>query len=98
MDTLSRDEAKRLAESHGARIAGTVSKSVTLVVAGPGDHQRHALGHRSRDPRAVRLGESLGLVAGERVHPAGEDDHLARQRIPLLLLRAQLDLDRKSVV
>jgi DNA ligase (NAD+) len=36
METLSRDEAKRLAESHGAKIAGTVSKTVTLVVAGPG--------------------------------------------------------------
>ena len=36
METLSRDEAKRLAESHGAKIAGSVSKTVTLVVAGPG--------------------------------------------------------------
>ncbi len=36
MESLSRDEAKRLAESHGAKIAGSVSKTVTLVVAGPG--------------------------------------------------------------
>jgi DNA ligase (NAD+) len=36
MESLSRDEAKRLAESQGAKIAGTVSKTVTLVVAVPG--------------------------------------------------------------
>jgi len=36
MESMSRDEAKRLAESHGAKISGTVSKTVTLVVAGPG--------------------------------------------------------------
>src|SRR4029079_18809485 len=36
IELMSRDDAQRLAESHGAKISGTVSKTVTLVVAGPG--------------------------------------------------------------
>jgi DNA ligase (NAD+) len=36
METMSRDEAKALAQSHGAKTADSVSKTVTLVVAGPG--------------------------------------------------------------
>ena len=35
METLSRDDAKALAQAHGAKTADTVSKTVTLVVAGP---------------------------------------------------------------
>jgi len=36
METMSRDDAKALAQSHGAKTADSVSKAVTLVVAGPG--------------------------------------------------------------
>jgi DNA ligase (NAD+) len=35
-DSMSRDEAKALAQSHGAKTSDSVSKNVTLVVAGPG--------------------------------------------------------------
>jgi len=35
-DSMSRDEAKALAQSHGAKTSDSVSKTVTLVVAGPG--------------------------------------------------------------
>ncbi len=34
-DSMSRDEAKALAQSHGAKTSDSVSKNVTLVVAGP---------------------------------------------------------------
>jgi DNA ligase (NAD+) len=33
---MPRPDAQRLAERHGARVAGSISKKVTLVVAGPG--------------------------------------------------------------
>jgi DNA ligase (NAD+) len=36
LERMTRDEAKALAAAHGARTAESVSKSVTLVVAGPG--------------------------------------------------------------
>jgi DNA ligase (NAD+) len=36
LETMSRPEAQRKAEEQGARIAGSISKKVTLVVAGPG--------------------------------------------------------------
>jgi len=36
LETMPRPDAQRLAESLGARIVGSISKSVTLVVAGPG--------------------------------------------------------------
>lgn len=36
LETMPRPDAQRLAERLGARIAGTISKKVTLVVAGPG--------------------------------------------------------------
>jgi DNA ligase (NAD+) len=36
LETMPRPDAQRLAERHGARIAGSISKKVTLVVAGPG--------------------------------------------------------------
>lgn len=36
LETMPRPEAQRLAESLGAKIAGGISKTVTLVVAGPG--------------------------------------------------------------
>jgi DNA ligase (NAD+) len=35
-ESMSRDEAKALAQSHGAKTSDSVSKTVTLVVAGPG--------------------------------------------------------------
>ena len=36
LETMPRPDAQRLAERHGARVAGSISKQVTLVVAGPG--------------------------------------------------------------
>jgi DNA ligase (NAD+) len=36
MEAMTRDEAKALAQAHGAKTAESVSKGVTLVVAGPG--------------------------------------------------------------
>ena len=36
LETLTRPEAQRRAEAAGATVAGSVSKKVTLVVAGPG--------------------------------------------------------------
>ena len=36
LDTMTRDDAKSLAVSHGAKVAGSITKNVTLVVAGPG--------------------------------------------------------------
>jgi DNA ligase (NAD+) len=36
LEQVTRDEAKALAQAHGARTADSVSKTVTLVVAGPG--------------------------------------------------------------
>jgi DNA ligase (NAD+) len=36
LDQMSRDEAKALTLAHGGKTAETVSKTVTLVVAGPG--------------------------------------------------------------
>jgi DNA ligase (NAD+) len=36
MEQMTRDEAKALAQAHGAKTADSVSKTVTLVVAGPG--------------------------------------------------------------
>ncbi len=36
LEAMTRDEAKALAQAHGARTADGVSKGVTLVVAGPG--------------------------------------------------------------
>ena len=36
LETMPRPDAQRLAERLGARIAGTISRKVTLVVAGPG--------------------------------------------------------------
>lgn len=36
MEAVTRDEAKALAVAHGGKTADTVSKTVTLVVAGPG--------------------------------------------------------------
>lgn len=35
-DSMTRDEAKALAQAHGAKTSDSVSKSVTLIVAGPG--------------------------------------------------------------
>src|SRR5437870_1997467 len=36
LDQMTRDEAKALTVAHGGKTADTVSKTVTLVVAGPG--------------------------------------------------------------
>jgi DNA ligase (NAD+) len=36
LDRITRDDAKRLVVEHGGRTADSVSKSATLVVAGPG--------------------------------------------------------------
>jgi len=63
LETMPRPDAQRLAERHGARVAGTISKKVTLVVAGPGAGSKlddaRRLGLRVIDERAFlkRVGE-----------------------------------------
>ena len=56
LETMPRPDAQRLAERHGARVAGTISKKVTLVVAGPGAGSKlddaRRLGLRVLDERA----------------------------------------------
>jgi DNA ligase (NAD+) len=63
LETMPRPDAQRLAERHGARVAGTMSKKVTLVVAGPGAGSKlddaRRLGLKVIDERAFlkRVGE-----------------------------------------
>ncbi|HEY6196843.1 MAG TPA: NAD-dependent DNA ligase LigA [Candidatus Eisenbacteria bacterium] len=63
LETMPRPDAQRLAERHGARVAGTLSKKVTLVVAGPGAGSKlddaRRLGVKVIDERAflARVGE-----------------------------------------
>jgi DNA ligase (NAD+) len=63
LETMPRPDAQRLAERHGARVAGTISKKVTLVVAGPGAGSKlddaRRLGLKVIDERAFlkRVGE-----------------------------------------
>jgi len=56
LETMPRPDAQRLAERYGARVAGTISKKVTLVVAGPGAGSKlddaRRLGLRVLDERA----------------------------------------------
>jgi DNA ligase (NAD+) len=63
LETMPRPDAQRLAERHGARVSGTLSRKVTLVVAGPGAGSKlddaRRLGVRVIDERAFlkRIGE-----------------------------------------
>ena len=63
LETMPRPDAQRLAERHGARVSGTLSKKVTLVVAGPGAGSKledaRRLGIKVIDERAFlkRIGE-----------------------------------------
>ena len=64
LETMPRPDAQRLAERHGARVAGSISKKVTLVVAGPGagsklDEARAAGASRSSTSRhsSKRVGD-----------------------------------------
>ena len=63
LETMPRPDAQRLAERHGARVAGTLSRKVTLVVAGPGAGSKledaRRLGVKVIDERAFlkRIGE-----------------------------------------
>jgi DNA ligase (NAD+) len=63
LETMPRPDAQRLAERHGARVSGTLSKKVTLVVAGPGAGSKlddaRRLGVKVIDERAFlkRIGE-----------------------------------------
>jgi DNA ligase (NAD+) len=63
LETMPRPDAQRLAERHGARVAGSISKKVTLVVAGPGAGSKlddaRRLGLKVIDERAFlrRVGE-----------------------------------------
>jgi DNA ligase (NAD+) len=63
LETMPRPDAQRLAERHGARVSGTLSKKVTLVVAGPGAGSKledaRRLGITVIDERAFlkRIGE-----------------------------------------
>jgi DNA ligase (NAD+) len=63
LETMPRPDAQRLAERHGARVSGTLSRKVTLVVAGPGAgsklEEARRLGVKVIDERAFlkRVGE-----------------------------------------
>lgn len=63
LETMPRPDAQRLAERHGARVSGTLSRKVTLVVAGPGAGSKlddaRRLGVKVIDERAFlkRIGE-----------------------------------------
>jgi DNA ligase (NAD+) len=63
LETMPRPDAQRLAERHGARVAGTISKKVTLVVAGPGagskldDARRHGIKVVNEREFLKRVGE-----------------------------------------
>jgi DNA ligase (NAD+) len=60
---MPRPDAQRLAERHGARVSGTLSRKVTLVVAGPGAGSKlddaRRLGVKVIDERAFlkRIGD-----------------------------------------
>ncbi len=64
LERMSRPEAQRKAESLGARIAGVVSKRVTLVVAGPGagskldEAKKHGIPVIDEDGFLKRIGEA----------------------------------------
>jgi DNA ligase (NAD+) len=63
LETMPRPDAQRLAERHGARVSGTLSRKVTLVVAGPGAGSKlddaRRLGVKVIDERAFlkRIGD-----------------------------------------
>ena len=65
LERMTRDEAKAMAERLGAKVAGSVSKKTSLVVAGPGagsklaDAQKHGVEVISEDAWFERVGGAL---------------------------------------
>ncbi|MFN8587225.1 MAG: NAD-dependent DNA ligase LigA [Candidatus Eisenbacteria bacterium] len=63
LESMPRPDAQRLAERHGAKIAGGISRKVTLVVAGPGAGSKRADAERL-GIRIIDEAEFLRLTRG----------------------------------
>jgi len=64
LETMTRPEAQRRAESAGAQTAAGISKKVTLVVAGAGWQARPAAGGWPRSIPAARRSKRQGAACG----------------------------------
>jgi DNA ligase (NAD+) len=61
LERMTRDQAKELAEAHGAKVSGSVSKKTSLLVAGPGAGSKLAEAEK-HGVRVVDEAAFLGMV------------------------------------